>query len=35
MRNEIFVNVTPGETRVAVKEADRVVELHVERQGAE
>jgi len=33
MRNEIFVNVTPGETRVAVKEADRVVELHIERQG--
>jgi ribonuclease G len=33
MRNEIFVNVSPGETRVAVKEADRVVELHIERQG--
>jgi ribonuclease G len=33
MRNEIFVNVTPGETRVAVKEADRVVELHIERKG--
>jgi ribonuclease G len=33
MRNEIFVNVTPGETRVAVKEADRVVELHIERRG--
>jgi ribonuclease G len=33
MRNEIFVNVTPGETRVAIKEADRVVELHVERAG--
>ena len=31
MRNEIFVNVGPRETRVAVREADRVVELHIER----
>ena len=31
MRNEIFVNVTPGETRVAMREADKIVELHIER----
>ncbi|MBW2279940.1 MAG: Rne/Rng family ribonuclease [Deltaproteobacteria bacterium] len=31
MRNEIFANVGPRETRVAVREADRVVELHIER----
>ena len=31
MRNEIFVNVTPGETRVAIREADKIVELHIER----
>jgi ribonuclease G len=31
MRNEIFVNVTPGETRVAIREADKLVELHIER----
>jgi ribonuclease G len=31
MRNEIFVNVTRRETRVAVRESDRVVELHLER----
>ncbi|MFQ5514167.1 MAG: ribonuclease E/G [Myxococcota bacterium] len=31
MRNEIFVNVGPRETRVAVRESDQVVELHVER----
>ena len=31
MRNEIFVNVGPRETRVAVREGDRVVELHIER----
>ncbi len=30
MRNEIFVNVGPRETRVAVREGDRVVELHIE-----
>ena len=31
MRNEIFVNVGPRETRVAVRESDRIVELHFER----
>ena len=31
MRNEIFVNVGPRETRVAVRESDQVVELHIER----
>ncbi|MEE8558528.1 MAG: Rne/Rng family ribonuclease [Myxococcota bacterium] len=31
MRNEIFVNVCPRETRVAVRESDQIVELHVER----
>ncbi len=31
MRNEIFVNVGPRETRVAVRESDQLVELHVER----
>ncbi|MCP4006166.1 MAG: Rne/Rng family ribonuclease [bacterium] len=31
MRNEIFVNVSPRETRVALREADKVVELHIER----
>jgi ribonuclease G len=31
MRNEIFVNVAPRETRVAVRESDRIVELHFER----
>jgi len=31
MRNEIFVNVGPRETRVAVREADQIVELHIER----
>jgi ribonuclease G len=32
MRNEIFVNVTPGETRVALREADKIVDLTIERQ---
>ncbi|MEE9278904.1 MAG: Rne/Rng family ribonuclease [Myxococcota bacterium] len=31
MRNEIFVNVALRETRVAVHEADKIVELHIER----
>ncbi len=31
MRNEIFVNVSPRETRAAVREADKSVELHIER----
>ena len=31
MKNEIFVNVGPQETRVAVREQDRIVELHIER----
>ena len=31
MRNEIFVNVAPRETRVAVRESDQIVELHIER----
>jgi len=31
MRNEIFVNVGPRETRVAVRESDKIVELHIER----
>ena len=31
MRNEIFVNVGPRETRVAVHEADKIIELHIER----
>jgi len=31
MRNEIFVNVGPCETRVAVREADQITELHIER----
>ena len=31
MKNEIFANVAPRETRVAVREQDRVVELHIER----
>jgi ribonuclease G len=31
MRNEIFVNVAPRETRVAVREQDQIVELHIER----
>ena len=32
MKNEIFANVGPRETRVAVREQDRVVELHIERR---
>ncbi len=31
MRNEIFVNVTPGETRVAIRAADKISDLHIER----
>jgi ribonuclease G len=31
MKNEIFANVGPRETRVAVRESDRVVELLIER----
>ena len=31
MRNEIFVNVGPRETRVAVRESDQIVELFIER----
>ncbi len=31
MRNEIFVNVGPRETRVAVREQDQIIELHIER----
>jgi ribonuclease G len=31
MRNEIFVNVGLRETRAAVHEADKTVELHIER----
>ena len=31
MKNEIFANVGPRETRVAVREQDRLVELHIER----
>ncbi|HTO53959.1 MAG TPA: Rne/Rng family ribonuclease [Myxococcota bacterium] len=31
MRNELFVNVGPRETRVAVRESDKIVELHIER----
>ena len=31
MRNEIFVNVGPRETRVGVRESDKLVELHIER----
>ena len=31
MRNELFVNVTPRETRVGVRESDQIVELHIER----
>ena len=31
MKNEIFANVGPRETRVAVREQDRVVELYIER----
>ena len=31
MRNEIFVNVGPRETRVAARESDKIVELHIER----
>jgi ribonuclease G len=31
MRNEIFVNVGPRETRVAVRESDKIVELQIER----
>jgi ribonuclease G len=31
MRNEIFVNVSPRETRVAVREQDQITELHIER----
>ncbi len=31
MRNEIFVNVAPRETRVAVREQDQIIELHIER----
>ena len=32
MKNEIFVNVGPRETRVAVREQERIVELHIERK---
>ncbi len=31
MKNELFVNVGPRETRVAVRESDQVTELHIER----
>ena len=31
MRNEIFVNVGPRETRVALRESDQVIELFIER----
>jgi ribonuclease G len=31
MRNEIFVNVSPRETRVAIREAEQITELHIER----
>ncbi len=31
MKNEIFANVGPRETRVAVRETDRLVEFHIER----
>jgi ribonuclease G len=31
MRNEIFVNVAPRETRVAVREQEQIVELYIER----
>jgi len=31
MRNEIFVNVAPRETRVAVRESDQIVDLQIER----
>ena len=32
MKNEIFANVSPRETRVAVREQDCLVELHIERK---
>jgi ribonuclease G len=31
MKNELFVNVGPRETRVAVRESDQITELHIER----
>jgi ribonuclease G len=31
MRNELFVNASPRETRVGVRESDQIVELHIER----
>jgi ribonuclease G len=33
MRNEIFANVGPRETRVALREQDQIVELYIERAG--
>ncbi len=33
MQNEIIVNATPGETRVAILEKGAFVELHIEREG--
>jgi ribonuclease G len=33
MRNDIFVNVEPRETRVAVRELDQIIELYLERAG--
>jgi len=33
MQNEILVNATPGETRVAIYEKNQFVDLHIERAG--
>ena len=32
MQNEIMINATPGETRVAILERNQFVELHIERE---
>ncbi len=34
MQNEIVINATPGETRVAIQEKGQFVELHLERRGS-
>ena len=33
VQNEILINATPGETRVAILERDQFAELHIEREG--
>ena len=33
MKKEIFINESLGETRIAILEEDRLVEVYVEKQG--